>query len=90
MTAYRLGAGATPTVVANTTTDAGPVDLAASTHGRSLFVETGGSDLLDSFAVQADGSLVSTGSVSPELPGHTGLEGIAVGGPPEGSFGGAS
>ncbi len=80
VTTYTVGAGGTPTVVTNTTTDAGPVDLVASPDGRSLYVETGAGDLLDSFAVQSDGSLVSTGSVSPELPGHTGLEGIAVGG----------
>ena len=42
-------------------------------------METGADDLVDSFAVQANGTLVATGSVSPELPGHNGLEGIAVG-----------
>jgi hypothetical protein len=37
------------------------------------------SGIVDAFAVRADGSLVATGSsVVPELPGHTGLEGIAV------------
>jgi hypothetical protein len=80
VTSYTIGASGTPTVVANASTDPGPIDLAASPDGRSLYVETGGSDLLDTFAVQPDGSLVSTGSVAPELPGHTGLEGIAVGG----------
>jgi hypothetical protein len=80
VTTYTIGASGTPTVVANTTTDGGPVDLAASFDGRSLYVETGAGDLLDSFAVQPNGSLVPTGSVSPELPGHNGLEGIAVGG----------
>jgi len=66
--------------VATAATDAGPVDLAASQDGRALYVETGAGDLLDSFAVQAGGTLVPTGSVAPELPGHSGLEGIAVGG----------
>jgi hypothetical protein len=80
VTSYTIGASATPTVVATAGTDAGPIDLAASPDGHSLYVETGGSDLLDTFAVQPDGSLVPTGSVAPELPGHTGLEGIAVGG----------
>ena len=47
----------------------GPVDLATSLDGRSLYVETGAGDLVDSFAVQSDGTLVSTGSVAPELPG---------------------
>jgi len=79
VTTYTVGSTGTPAAVASTTTDAGPVDLAASPDGRSLYVETGSSDLVDSFAVQADGSLVATGSVAPELPGHVGLEGIAVG-----------
>ena len=80
ITSYSIGATGTPTVVATTVTDPGPVDLATSPDGRSLYVETGGSDLLDAFSIQANGSLVPTGSVAPELPGHTGLEGIAVGG----------
>ncbi len=76
---YTIGASGVPTVVATTATDPGPVDLATSLDGRSLFVETCANDLVDSFAVQANGSLVATGSVAPELPGHSGLEGIAVG-----------
>lgn len=79
VTSYTIGASGTPAVVGTSATDAGPVDLAASPDGRSLFVETGAGDLVDSFAVQPDGSLVATGSAAPELPGHTGLEGIAVG-----------
>jgi len=79
VTSYSVGTNGIPTVVATTTTDPGPVDLAASADGHSLFVETGAGDLVDSYAVQADGGLVPTGAVAPELPGHTGLEGIAVG-----------
>ena len=79
VTSYRIGASGVPSVVATTTTDPGPVDLATSPDGRSVFVETGAGDLVDVFAVQPDGSLVATGSVAPELPGHGGLEGIAVG-----------
>jgi len=79
VTSYTVGASGVPTVVGATATDPGPIDLVASTDGRSLFVETGGSDLVDSFSVRGDGSLVATGSAAPELPGHTGLEGIAVG-----------
>lgn len=81
VTSYTIGVSGTPTVVATTTTDAGPIDLATSRDGQSLFVETGGNDLVDSFAIHRDGSLVATGAVSPELPGHTGLEGIAVSAP---------
>ena len=79
VTSYTIGETAVPTIVGNASTDPGPVDLATSPDGRSLFVETGADDLVDSFAVQANGTLVATGSVSPELPGHNGLEGIAVG-----------
>jgi hypothetical protein len=33
----------------------------------------------DGFRVHGDGSLTTTGSsVAPELPGHTGLEGVVV------------
>jgi hypothetical protein len=79
VTSYAIGASGVPTIVGDATTDPGPVDLTASPDGRSLFVETGASDLVDSFAVQANGTLVATGSAAPELPGHNGLEGIAVG-----------
>ena len=79
VTSYTIGANGVPTIVASTSTDPGPIDLVASPDGHSLFVETGANDVVDSFAVQADGSLVATGSASPELPGHNGLEGIAVG-----------
>ncbi len=79
VTSYRIGASGAASIVADTTTDGGPVDLATSLDGRSLFVETGASDLVDAFAVQPNGTLVATGSATPELPGHAGLEGIAVG-----------
>jgi len=80
VTSYTVSSNGAPGVVATTATDVGPVDLAASLDGRALYVETGAGDLLDSFSVRADGTLVATGSVAPELPGHSGLEGIAVGG----------
>lgn len=79
ITSYTESSTGVPAVVATTTTDAGPVDLAASLDGQALYVETGANDLVDSFAIRADGSLAPTGAVSPELPGHAGLEGIAVG-----------
>ena len=79
VSAYTVGALGQPSLIGTTPTDGGPIDLAASSDGSALYVETGGSDLVDSFTVTPTGSLVSTGSVAPELPGHTGLEGIAVG-----------
>jgi hypothetical protein len=79
VTTYTIGANGQPAVISTTPTDPGPIDLAATPDGSALYVETGGNDLIDSFIVSPTGSLVATGSVSPELPGHTGLEGIAVG-----------
>jgi hypothetical protein len=79
LTGYAIGWNGVPTIVSTTPTDVGPVDLASSPDGRNLYVETGGSDLLDAFAVQPSGSLSFIGSVTTELPGHSGLEGIAVG-----------
>jgi hypothetical protein len=79
ITGYRVGPGGLPTIIGETATDAGPIDLAASPDGTALYVETGGADIVDAFAVHHDGSLTFTGnSVAPELPGHSGLEGIAV------------
>ncbi len=79
ITAYSVGAGGVPTIIGETATDAGPIDLAAAPDGTALYVETGGADIVDAFSVHHDGSLTFTGSsVAPELPGHSGLEGIAV------------
>jgi Lactonase, 7-bladed beta-propeller len=78
VTGYTISGG-TPVVVGETATDPGTIDLAATPDGAFLYVETGGSDVVDAFAVESDGSLAFTGSsVAPELPGHNGLEGIAV------------
>jgi len=79
VTGYTVSPGGIPSLIGSTPTDGGPIDLAASPDGSSLYVETGASDLIDTFAVSPTGTLVPTGSVAPELPGHTGLEGIAVG-----------
>jgi 6-phosphogluconolactonase (cycloisomerase 2 family) len=54
-------------------TPAGPIDLAAS--DRFLYAETGLAGTVEEYAVQADGSLVSIGSVT-GLP--AGIEGIAA------------
>lgn len=79
VTGYAIGAGGVPSIIGETVTDPGSIDLAATPNGSFLYVETGAGDIVDGFAVQADGSLLSIGSsVAPELPGHTGLEGIAV------------
>jgi 6-phosphogluconolactonase (cycloisomerase 2 family) len=78
VTGYTIIVGV-PAIVGQTATDPRNIDLAATPDGAFLYVETGGGDVVDAFAVSADGSLVFTGSsVAPELPGHSGLEGIAV------------
>jgi hypothetical protein len=78
VTGYTISGGV-PVVIGETATDGGTIDLAATPNGAFLYVETGATDVVDGFAVHADGSLAFTGSsVAPELPGHTGLEGIAV------------
>ena len=79
ITGYSIGAAGAPTIVSQTATDAGTIDLAATPDGSALYVETGGADVVDAFSVGHDGSLTFTGSsVAPELPGHSGLEGIPV------------
>jgi len=79
ITGYRIGPGGLPTIIGETAADAGSIDLAAAPDGTALYVETGGADIVDAFSVHTDGSLSFTGSsVAPELPGHSGLEGIAV------------
>lgn len=79
ITGYRVGSAGLPTIISETATDAGSIDLAAAPDGTALYVETGGADIVDAFLVHHDGSLSFTGSsVAPELPGHSGLEGIAV------------
>ncbi len=79
VTTYAIGTGGRPSLTGSTATDPGPIDLATTPDGSDLYVETGGSDLVDTFAVSPTGALIATGKVAPELPGHTGLEGIAVG-----------
>jgi len=58
------------------TTDAGPIDLAGSSNGQFLYVETGGAGALDEFSVNSDGTLTSLGSIT-GLSG-TGIEGIVA------------
>lgn len=71
-----LNGSAAPTVTSTTTTDAGTVDPAISADGRFLYVETGAAGIIDEFAVNADGSLTSIGSVT--LANGAGAEGLAT------------
>lgn len=55
-------------------TGSGPIDLAASTDGQFLYVESGGTGTVDAFQVTSDGTLVAIGVVA---AAH-GLEGIVA------------
>jgi 6-phosphogluconolactonase (cycloisomerase 2 family) len=59
-----------------TSTDPGTVDASASWGGQFLYVQTGGSGIVDEFQVNANGSLASIGSVT--VAGAAGGEGIVA------------
>ncbi|WP_347354462.1 beta-propeller fold lactonase family protein [Intrasporangium sp.] len=60
-------------------TDAGPVDLAASSDGRYLYQQATGAGTIDEFRIGADGSLTRIGTVTGWAPDNgTGAEGIAA------------
>ena len=61
LTGYTIGSGGVPAIVSETPTDAGPIDLAATPDGAFLYVETGGGDIVDGFAVQATARSPSPG-----------------------------
>jgi len=61
------------------TTDAGPVDLAASADGRYIYQQATGAGVIDEFSVNANGSLTQIGTVTGLAPDNgTGFEGIAA------------
>ncbi|HEY5049771.1 MAG TPA: hypothetical protein VII50_02640 [Acidothermaceae bacterium] len=61
------------------TTDAGPVDLAASSDGRYIYQEATGAGVIDEFKVNGNGSLTPIGTVTGFTPDNgTGFEGIAA------------
>jgi DNA-binding beta-propeller fold protein YncE len=70
------GPGGQLDLLGATTTDAGTVDAAASPDGRFLYVQTGGSGIVDEFHVDAGGNLTEVGSVI--VPGAGGGEGIVA------------
>jgi DNA-binding beta-propeller fold protein YncE len=55
-------------------TGGGPIDLAASSDGQYLYVESGGTGTVDEFRVSSDGTLVAIGVVA----AARGLEGIVA------------
>jgi YD repeat-containing protein len=61
------------------TTDAGPVDLAATGDGRYIYQEATGAGVIDEFKVNDNGSLTQFGTVTGFTPDNgTGFEGIAA------------
>jgi 6-phosphogluconolactonase (cycloisomerase 2 family) len=64
------------TLLGQAATDAGTVDASASLSGQYLYVQTGGSGIVDEFAVGAGGSLSPIGSVT--VAGSVGGEGIVA------------
>ena len=79
LSAYRIDATGQPSLVTPTgivaTTEAGPIDLAASSDGRYLYGQTGTAGTVDEYRVNADGSLTKIGVVTGLPPG---IEGIAA------------
>lgn len=79
VSAYSIASNGTPSLVGSTgvvgTTDAGPIDLAASTDGSTLYAEAGGAGAVDEFHVDHGGRLTDLGSVAGL---GAGIEGIAT------------
>ncbi len=76
LSAYQVGQGGSLSLLGvEATTDAGPIDMAASPDGHFLYSEDGGAGAVDGFAVNPGGSLTSIGNV--EGLG-SGIEGIAA------------
>ena len=73
---YSSSFGGRLSLLGAATTDAGTVDAAAAAGGRFLYVQTGGSGIVDEFAVGAGASLTEIGAVT--VPGAVGGEGIVA------------
>ena len=73
---YTVDRHGTLGALGRTATGAGPVDAAASSDGRFLYVQTGAAGTVDAFRIGATGSLTPVGSVT--VPGAVGGEGIVA------------
>jgi DNA-binding beta-propeller fold protein YncE len=72
---YDSGSAGQLTLLGQTGTDQGPVDSSASPHGRYLYVQAGGTGMVDEFHAQ-HGNLTEIGSVT--VANADGGEGIAA------------
>jgi hypothetical protein len=63
-------------LLSGATTDPGTVDASAAAGGRYLYVQTGGSGIVDEFAVGSGAALTEIGAVT--VPGAAGGEGIVA------------
>jgi hypothetical protein len=72
VTGYTISGGV-PVIVGETATDPGTIDLASTRDGAFLYVETGGSDVVDAFTVRSDADPPSPGARwLPSFPATTG------------------
>jgi 6-phosphogluconolactonase (cycloisomerase 2 family) len=78
VTAFRSRAdGSLQNLGTTSTTGGGTIDSAASSDGRTLYVQTGaGTDGVEAFRIGHDGTLTAAGSVT--VPGGANSEGIAA------------
>ena len=73
---YSSSAGGQLSLLSGATTDPGTVDASAAAGGRYLYVQTGGSGIVDEFAVGSGAALTEIGAVT--VPGAAGGEGIVA------------
>ncbi len=76
LSGYEVGAGGLLGALGDTASGPAPIDAAASSDGRYLYVQTGADGGLDEFRVEPDGSLTPIGEIL--VPGSAGGEGIAA------------
>jgi 6-phosphogluconolactonase (cycloisomerase 2 family) len=73
---FAAGSDGSLTLLGTTATDPGTVDAAGTPDGQNLYVQTGGTGVIDAFQVTSSGALTPIGSVV--LPGGAGGEGIVA------------
>lgn len=76
LSGYDVGGGGLLSALGDTASGPAPIDAAASSDGRYLYVQTGADGGVDGFRVEGDGSLTPIGSIL--VPDSAGGEGIAA------------